>query len=165
MNMSLIKSVISALGSGAFAIAVVLLTGSNGRNGFEGVSYKPYRDVAGVWTVCYGHTGRDIIMEKVYNQTECYNLLSKDLNATARKINPFIKVEIPETMRGVLYSFAYNVGAGNFQHSELLKKINQGDNKSACEQLRRWTYSNGKQWKGLITRREVEHEICTWDVK
>ncbi|MGK0707013.1 lysozyme [Yokenella regensburgei] len=164
MNMSLKRSVISALGGGAFAIAVVLLSGSNGHNGFEGLSYKPYRDVAGVWTVCYGHTGKDIVMGKIYNQTECNYLLGKDLDATARKINPYIKAEIPETMRGAIYSFAYNVGAENFRHSKLLQKINQGDNKGACEQLRRWTYSNGKQWKGLITRREVEHEICIWEV-
>ncbi|EKR8661737.1 lysozyme, partial [Escherichia coli] len=25
----------------------------------------------------------------------------------------------------------------------------------ACDQLRRWTYAGGKQWKGLMTRREI----------
>ncbi len=42
----------------------------------------------------------------------------------------------------------------------LLRKINQGDIKGACDQLRRWTYAGGKQWKGLMTRREIEREIC-----
>ncbi|EHX68459.1 phage lysozyme family protein [Escherichia coli DEC13C] len=69
---------------------------------------------------------------------------------------------IPETMRGALYSFVYNVGAGNFRTSTLLRKINQGDIKGACDQLRRWTYAGGKQWKGLMTRREIEREICLW---
>ncbi|EDK8517893.1 lysozyme, partial [Salmonella enterica subsp. enterica serovar Meleagridis] len=23
----------------------------------------------------------------------------------------------------------------------------------------------GKQWKGLVTRREIEHEVCTWGLK
>lgn len=58
-------------------------------------------------------------------------------------------------MRGALYSFAYNVGTGNFQTSTLLRKINQGDPKGACDQLLRWTYAKGKQWKGLITRRKL----------
>ncbi|KPO22290.1 glycoside hydrolase family protein, partial [Escherichia coli] len=61
-----------------------------------------------------------------------------------------------------LYSFVYNVGAGNFRTSTLLRKINQGDIKGACDQLRRWTYAGGKQWKGLMTRREIEREICLW---
>ncbi|WP_244590906.1 lysozyme, partial [Escherichia coli] len=73
-----------------------------------------------------------------------------------------LKVDIPETTRGALYSFVYNVGAGNFRTSTLLRKINQGDIKGACDQLRRWTYAGGKQWKGLMTRREIEREICLW---
>ncbi|HBA4407601.1 TPA: lysozyme [Escherichia coli] len=69
---------------------------------------------------------------------------------------------IPETTRGALYSFVYNVGAGNFRTSTLLRKINQGDIKGACDQLRRWTYAGGKQWKGLMTRRDIEREVCLW---
>ncbi|HDU5394583.1 TPA: glycoside hydrolase family protein, partial [Klebsiella pneumoniae] len=49
------------------------------------------------------------------------------------------------------------------QTSTLLRKINQGDPKGACDQLLRWTYAKGKQWKGLITRREVEREVCLWE--
>ncbi|OKT71971.1 hypothetical protein ACN68_07520 [Escherichia coli] len=89
-------------------------------------------------------------------------LLNKDLAMVARQINPYIKVDIPETTRGALYSFVYNVGAGNFRTSTLLRKINQGDIKGACDQLRRWTYAGGKQWKGLMTRREIEREVCLW---
>ncbi|EMD3364936.1 lysozyme, partial [Salmonella enterica] len=25
--------------------------------------------------------------------------------------------------------------------------------------------AGGKQWKGLVTRREIEHEVCTWEQK
>ncbi|ASO79311.1 lysozyme [Escherichia coli] len=54
------------------------------------------------------------------------------------------------------------MGAGNFRTSTLLRKINQGDIKGACDQLRRWAYAGGKQWKGLMTRREIEREVCLW---
>ncbi len=110
-------------------------------------------------------TGKDIMLGKKYTEAECRALLSKDLNTVARQINPYIQKPIPETMRGALYSFAYNVGAGNFQTSTLLRKINQGDQKGACDQLRRWTYAKGKQWKGLVTRREIEREVCLWSQK
>ncbi len=108
------------------------------------------------------HTGKDIMLGKTYTKAECKTLLNKDLATVARQINPYIKVDIPETTRGALYSFVYNVGAGNFRTSTLLRKINQGDIKGACDQLRRWTYAGGKQWKGLMTRREIEREICLW---
>ena len=29
-------------------------------------------------------------------------------------------------------------------------------------ELQRWTYAGGKQWKGLITRREIERQVCRW---
>lgn len=159
------NSVIAAIPAGAIAIAAALITGPTGNDGLEGVRYQPYRDVVGVWTVCYGHTGSDVKIGKTYTETECAILLTKDLNTIARQIDPYIKVPIPATMRGALYSFAYNVGAGNFKTSTLLRKINLGDTKGACEQLRRWIYAGDKQWKGLITRREIEREVCLWAEK
>ncbi|HID3451717.1 TPA: lysozyme, partial [Klebsiella pneumoniae] len=26
-------------------------------------------------------------------------------------------------------------------------------------------YAKGKQWKGLVTRREIEREVCIWSQK
>ena len=59
MSPTLRKSVLAAVGGGAFAIASALITGPTGNDGLEGVRYEPYQDVVGVWTVCYGHTGKD----------------------------------------------------------------------------------------------------------
>jgi lysozyme len=87
-------------GGGAIAIASALITGPTGNDGLEGVRYNPYQDVVGVWTVCYGHTGKDIMLGKKYTEAECRALLSKDLNTVARQINPYIQKPIPETMRG-----------------------------------------------------------------
>ncbi|RFV38292.1 glycoside hydrolase family protein, partial [Salmonella enterica] len=105
MNSTLRKSVLAAVGGGAIAIASALITGPTGNDGLEGVRYKPYRDVVGIWTVCYGHTGNDIMIGKTYTESQCKALLNKDLNTVARQINPYIKVPIPETTRGALYSF------------------------------------------------------------
>ncbi|EDW4372110.1 lysozyme [Salmonella enterica subsp. diarizonae] len=149
-------------GAGAIAIAAALITGPNGNDGLEGVRYQPYQDVVGVWTVCYGHTGKDIILGKTYTKAECQALLDKDLALVAARIDPLIKVSIPESERAAFYSFAYNVGTGAFAKSTLLKKLNAGDQAGACNELKRWTYAGGKQWKGLVTRREIEREVCTW---
>lgn len=165
MSPALRNSVIAAIPVGAIAIASTLITGKTGNDGLEGMRHKPYQDVVGVWTVCYGHTGNDIMLGKTYSKEECKSLLNKDLATVAKQINPYIKVDIPETTRGALYSFVYNIGAGNFKTSTLLYKINHGDIKGACDQLRRWTYAGGKQWKGLVTRREIEREVCEWGQK
>ncbi len=98
MPPSLRKAVAAAIGGGAIAIASVLITGPSGNDGLEGVSYIPYKDIVGVWTVCHGHTGKDIMLGKTYTKAECKALLNKDLATVARQINPYIKVDIPETM-------------------------------------------------------------------
>ncbi|MDW6259653.1 Ail/Lom family outer membrane beta-barrel protein [Escherichia coli] len=118
MSPSLRKAVAAAIGGGAVAIASVLITGPSGDDGLEGVSYIPYKDIVGVWTVCHGHTGKDIMLGKTYTEAECKALLNKDLATVARQINPYIKVDIPETTRGALYSFVYNVGEQKTRYSD-----------------------------------------------
>lgn len=149
-------------GAGAVAIAAALL---GGHDGLEGRRYTPYRDVAGVLTVCDGHTGKDIIPGKRYTDAECDALLEKDLKRVKAQVDPLIKVSIPESERAAFYSFAYNVGTGAFARSTLLKKLNAGDHAGACNELKRWTYAGGRQWKGLVTRREIEREVCAWGQK
>ncbi|HEF8785505.1 TPA: lysozyme [Providencia alcalifaciens] len=143
-----------AAAGGVIALTVAMLSF------FEGVEYKPYKDVVGVLTVCYGHTGSDIIPTKTYTEVECKALLEKDLVIVAKAVNPLIKVNIPDYTRAALYSFTYNVGTGAFSRSTLLKKLNAGDHVGACNELKRWIYAEGVQWKGLMTRREVEEAVC-----
>ena len=126
----------------------------------EGVEYQPYYDVGGVLTVCYGHTGNDIEQDKTYTQLECEDLLEQDLQRIAKNVDPLIKVEISIAKRAALYSFAYNVGGTAFARSTLLKKLNAGDLNGACEQMKRWVFADGKKWRGLMNRREVEQAVC-----
>ncbi|MBY7931788.1 lysozyme [Vibrio fluvialis] len=150
---SAVKNLIAA-GASSITIAVAMVMP------FEGVEYRPYYDVVGVLTVCYGHTGPDIIPDKTYSKAECQQLLDADLKVVQRQVDPLIQVDIPEATRAALYSFTYNVGIGNFTGSTLLKLLNQRLYIAACEQLKRWVYAGGKKWKGLITRREIEDQVC-----
>ncbi|MEX6397242.1 lysozyme [Providencia hangzhouensis] len=127
---------------------------------FEGMETKPYKDVVNVTTVCFGHTGADIIPTKTYTESECLALLEKDLSKVRKGVDPLIKVDIDDNTRAAIYSFAYNVGTGAFARSTMLKKLNAGDIAGACNELKRWTYAGGKEWKGLITRREIENAVC-----
>ncbi|SMP41237.1 lysozyme [Serratia sp. CC22-02] len=150
------KRLLGAVAGGAIAIAAVLIPS------LEGVEYKPYRDVVGVLTVCYGHTGPDIIPDKTYTEAECKAMLDKDLVPFARSVERSVKVPASEYQKAALISFSYNVGVKAFESSTLLKKLNAGDSRGACDEMRRWNKAGGKVWKGLINRREVEREICNW---
>ena len=116
MPPSLRKAVAAAIGGGAIAIASVLITGPSGNDGLEGVSYIPYKDIVGVWTVCHGHTGKDIMLGKTYTEAECKALLNKDLATVARQINPYIKVDI---LGFDLSSLSLNANGGIYQSADL----------------------------------------------
>lgn len=159
MDTSLRNKLVAAAGGGAMAIAAILIPS------LEGVEYKPYRDVAGVWTVCNGITGPDVIVGKTYTEKECKDLLQKHLVPYAKSVERSVKVPASEYQKAALISFSFNVGISAFEHSTLLKKLNARDYAGACDELRRWTFAGGKQWKGLMNRRDVEYEVCTWGQK
>lgn len=162
MNLNLKSKITAALGGGAIAIATVMLSG---KGGLEGREYTAYRDVVGVITVCDGHTGSDIVWGKRYTDKECDAFTRQDLTRIAAQVDPHIKVPTTETQRAAIYSFAYNVGATATINSTLLKKLNARDYAGACAELKRWVYAGGQKWKGLINRRDVEYQVCTWSQK
>lgn len=159
MDTSLRNKLVAAAGGGAMAIAAILIPS------LEGVKYTPYRDIGGVWTVCNGITGPDVIVGKTYTEKECKDLLQKHLVPYAKSVERSVKVPASEYQKAALISFSFNVGISAFEHSTLLKKLNARDYAGACDEMRRWTFAGGKQWKGLMNRRDVEYEVCTWSQK
>lgn len=162
MSPGLRNKITATLGAGALAIATVMLSG---KDGLEGRQHYAYLDVAGVLTICDGHTGNDIIKQKRYSDQECDQLTKQDLARIARQVDPHIKVPVTVTQRAAIYSFAYNVGAGATINSTLLKKLNAKDYTGACDELQRWVFAGGRKWKGLMNRRDVEREVCMWEQK
>ena len=152
--MSLKQKLTVLVSTGATAIALTVIAH------FEGVRYEPYEDVGGVLTVCYGHTGKDIIPNKIYSKDECNELLESDFQRTKQQVDKLVKVPTDDYTKAALYSFAFNVGTGAFAKSTMLKKLNAGDQYGACEELKKWVYAGGKVWRGLVNRREAEAVIC-----
>ncbi|HGJ5855978.1 lysozyme [Arsenophonus nasoniae] len=156
--MKIPKKILMATGGSALFLASNMITH------FEGLRLKPYFDGGGILSVCYGHTGNDIERNRTYTKAECDQLLNDDLKAVKRYVDPLIKVNINTLTQAALYSFAYNVGVGNFAKSMLLKKLNADDRKGACDEVKRWIYVDGRKWKGLMNRREIESVICFGDL-
>lgn len=142
--------------AGAVALAVGLLAT------LEGYPGKPYYDVAGILTDCYGNT-KDVRKDHIRSQAECQALMEGE----AERIAKFIVKDQPNIPESVLFtgiSFVYNVGDGAYRGSTYRRKLIQGDYKAACEQMDRWKYITvrGKKVvsKGLQNRRNVEVREC-----
>lgn len=156
--MSIKNKVIATAVAGVMAIAVPFM------NEHEGVEYRPYKDVAGVWTVCQGITGTDVILGKVYTQRECDLLLMKHLSIHRAAVDKALKVDVPVSTRAALYSLSYNIGTNAMRNSTVIRRMNRGDIRGGCEALSMWNKItvNGKKVvsKGLVNRRNAEINLC-----
>jgi len=164
-NPRLRNRIAAAIASGATGLAIATVMIGSGNDGLEGIEHYPYKDVVGVTTVCYGHTGKDIVWGRYYSTSDCDALLKADLVKVSKQVDPLLKVTTTEPQKAAIYSFVYNVGIGAFRDSTMLRYINQGDMPAACDQLKRWVYAGGKKWNGLISRRDVEKQVCEWQVQ
>ncbi|WP_435366579.1 glycoside hydrolase family protein, partial [Escherichia coli] len=65
----------------------------------------PSPDLVGVWPVCHGHTGPDIIPGQPYPAAACTALLPPSLAPVSRPLPPSLPVALPSTPRVALSSF------------------------------------------------------------
>lgn len=126
----------------------------------EGFSSVPYRDAAGHWTIGYGHkvaAGEDFAS---VTEAQAMQLLAGDVNAAEDAVNALVRVPLTQAQFDALVSFVYNVGAGAFRSSTLLKVLNAGDYAQVPAQLARWRFvTRGGQkveLAGLVSRRSAE---------
>jgi len=127
--------------------------------GSEGLSLKAYVCPAGILTIGYGHTGKDVTPHLVITQDQANQLLRQDVARFETSVNELVTVPMTQGMFDALVSFAYNLGAGALQSSTLLKKLNAGDKAGAADEFLRWNKANGQVLKGLTVRRESERVL------
>ncbi len=129
----------------------------------EALMLKPYKDDADKWTIGYGHLLKN--GEWWDNITEAFaeDLLRQDLAIAENAVNKYVLVPVSQNQYDALVSFVYNVGAGAFKNSTLLKKLNSGDIAGASSEFLHWNKItlNGvkKVSPGLIARREREQRL------
>lgn len=123
---------------------------------WEGLRLKAYKDISGVLTIGYGHTGEDIKPNQTISLAEAEQLLLRDLAKFEEAIEQLVKVNLNDNQFAALVAFSFNIGLTAFKNSTLLKKLNNGNYDAVPIELMRWCHSRGKQCKGLINRRSAE---------
>lgn len=126
----------------------------------EALRLTPYLDVAKVWTECYGETKGVTAASKPKTKAYCDTRLAKSIKEHADGMQACVRVDVPVPALVGIISFGYNVGVGAFCRSTLVKKLNSGDLKAACDEMPKWVYAGGIKWKGLVNRRSWEQRQC-----
>jgi len=127
---------------------------------WEGNQHRPYLDPTGTLTVCYGHTGADIIADKTYSMDECEALLQADLAESNAHVNRCLPMPKLVQIEAALTSATFNIGPNVVCGSTLQRKAQANDWPGACAELERWRYSKGRELRGLTLRRADERALC-----
>lgn len=128
---------------------------------WEGLFTKPYRDIVGVWTVCYGETAADHVTMKPYTSAECKAMLPEHLKkGYATTLDKCIGRPVPLGVAVLGLSAGYNLGAGTVCHSAYAKYAKAGKWANACYGLLGYDHAGGRRIEGLTNRREAEKKFC-----
>ena len=152
------KSRLTAGAAGAALMALVTVT----VGGFEGVRYKAYLPTPNdVPTLCFGET-RGVKMGDTATPAQCREMLGLALQDFAAGIE--ICMVSPEIIPAKTYaaslSLAYNIGQTAFCRSTVLRHLNAGKFRQACDGFLAWNKQKGKVLAGLTRRRQEERALC-----
>lgn len=147
---------------------------------WEGLRLVAYRDMVGVWTICYGETlGVKPGMRKA--AAECRALLYErvyhDFYMPMTKCAAPAFVQAPVAVQAAMLGGGYNFGVGYFDPrkgegkgwcgSSAARHIRVKEWRQACDAQTAWNRAGGKVVQGLVNRREMgnadyigEGELC-----
>lgn len=127
--------------------------------GFEDLRLSAYQDGGGVWTIGYGHTGPEVIKGLWITVRHAEELLVIDLAEAEAAVDMLVSVPLNENEFSALASLVYNIGAGRFRSSTMLRLLNMEHRVRAAAEFKRWIYDNGRIVKGLVRRRAAERAL------
>ena len=130
----------------------------------EALRLTKYRDQAGKWTIGYGHLIRAFeSFPGAITEEQALGLLVSDLATAESAVNAVVRVPITQEQFDALVSLAFNIGAGAFRGSTVVKRLNAGDAVGAAAAFAMWNkIDQGGQLvvsQGLVNRRAAEAQL------
>lgn len=159
------RAPIAKRGAVAAAVVAALVIAVPALKTDEGKRSVAYVDIAGVPTVCYGHTGHAARQPGRRTDTECEALLTQDAREHmdgALRCTPQIANK-PAVLAAVT-RLTFNIGVAGYCGSTIARRFKAGDFRGGCDAFLMWDKArvNGRvqQVRGLTNRRQSERAMC-----
>ncbi len=130
---------------------------------FEGCRLTAYKDVAGIWTIGWGHTG-GVSEGMTWTQDQADAALLEDLSGfeTAVQTGVADAATTPNQFAAMV-ALAFNIGSGAFASSSVLREHRAGQYENAANAFLLWNKStiDGvlQVVQGLTNRRTAERTL------
>ncbi len=136
---------------------------------FEGFRGHLYNDAAGHCTIGYGHLvhlgncngSEPAEFKRGLSEQEAEALLRRDAQSAADAVRSVVHASLNQNQFDALVSFVYNLGAGAFEGSTLLKDLNAHNFAAVPGQLEEWVHAGSQVLPGLVARRKAEARLFT----
>lgn len=125
---------------------------------FEGLRLQAYQDIVGIWTNGYGNT-HNVVPGSTITLDQAVSDLRDNIAGAEYVVNRVVTVPLKQGQFDALVDFVFNLGAGNFQSSTLLRKLNAKDYAGAAAEFNKWNHAGGKVVAGLTARRQAETDL------
>ena len=104
---------------------------------FEGYRRTAARLEDGRWTIGYGHT-KTARQGAEIPEADAEALLIYDLMEVAGALNDWVYTPLSQNQFDALCCFVFNIGLDNFRHSNVLRRLNEGDLLQAACAMEMW---------------------------
>ena len=122
---------------------------------YEGCRLTSYICPAGVLTIGYAHTGKDVKPNQTITKKKAISLLKKDLARFERHVQSYNYIyEWTDNEFSALVSFAFNIG--NIDQLTAYGTRTRSQIRSA---MVKYVKANGKTLAGLVKRRKAELKL------
>lgn len=130
---------------------------------FEGLRLEADQDVAGIWTIGYGHT-RGVVPGMTITEAQADQALADDLGGAEAVVDDATAdVATGDNQFSAMVSLCFNIGSVNFRASTVLREHRAGAFAAAADAFLMWnkTHVDGvlQVVAGLTDRRTAERAL------
>jgi lysozyme len=130
---------------------------------FEGLRLDAYQDVAGIWTIGYGHI-RGVTPGMQITEAQADQALRDDLVGTEAAVNSAVgDAATTDNQFSAMVVLCFNIGSANYRSSTVLREHLAGNYPAAADAFLLWNkaHVNGvlQVVAGLTNRRTAERTL------
>jgi len=137
---------------------LIKVEGDDSRHLPDGRVAATFDNLGGVYNLGPGLT-HGVTKDTVWTQEELQAAEAREFAETRATVAKLVTVPLTENQRTALESLVYNIGAGGFARTTVLRRVNSREFSAVPDAFRMWNKAGGSICKGLINRREAEIKL------